>query len=317
MRNTVLRILRQILGVTIATCVLLLGIECVLMVCGASPPSPVTELQLNVAGELLGEHDPYLFWRLKDVQPEYSDGARRIMVLTDSVSVMYEGRGYPDLLQTRLTQLYPEERLEVFNGGVPGYTSFQGLRYLQSELLDYRPELVVICYGWNDHWASNNGLPDKEQLTAGGSLLARLSFLRSVRLVTSLARQRQQQHYDKRGEVLRVGPVDYRRNLGQMIELCTNRGIRVVLMTAPYYRLNETVLQRHQHYNQTVRDLADQYGVVLYDPVALFVGRQELFIEPAEDPVHYNWQGATIVADALAQLLPPLLGLGKVKVRNE
>lgn len=308
-----MRILRQLLVIVIATTVLLVGIECVLMVLGVNPPSPVTELQLNVAGELLGEHDPYLFWRLRDVQPEYSNGARRIMVLTDSVSVMYEGRGYPELLQERLTQRYPEEQLEVFNGGVPGYTSFQGVRYFQSELVEYRPELIIICYGWNDHWASNNGLPDKKQLTTGGSLLAPLSFLHSVRLVSSLARKQQQRDYDKQGEVMRVALDDYRANLEKMIQLARARGIRMILMTAPYYRLNETVLARHQEYNRVVRDLADEYDLALYDPVVRFADRRELFIEPADDPVHYNWQGAAIIADALAPKVEALLDLAQVK----
>jgi lysophospholipase L1-like esterase len=41
-------------------------------------------------------------------------------------------------------------RAEVINAGVPGYSSRQGLVYLQERLLKYRPNLVIVGFGKND-----------------------------------------------------------------------------------------------------------------------------------------------------------------------
>ena len=52
----------------------------------------------------------------------------------DSVSVMLEGKGYPELLGQLLERELPTRCAQVFNGGVPGYTTFQGRRYLEGEI---------------------------------------------------------------------------------------------------------------------------------------------------------------------------------------
>ncbi len=274
------------------------------------PASPFDTIQLKVSGELLGEYDKDLFWRLKDVRPEFHRDAKRIMCLTDSVSVMYEGAGYPELLQEYLAKGFPKKHVEVFNGGVPGYTSFQGLKYFKIELLKYNPDLIIVCYGWNDHWQSNNGLPDIKQKTTGLSFLAHLDFLRSVRFVYAKGLQSAQKKYDKtQGVGLRVDLAHYRQNVKAFVELCRANNIGLLLMTAPYYMLPNELRQLHGNYNDVVRDIAAKYQVPLLDLVEEFVGRAELFIEPENDPVHYNWEGSRIIANTIGKKIPELLSL--------
>jgi hypothetical protein len=42
----------------------------------------------------------------------------------------------------------------VWNAGVPGFDANQELALLGTEILDYRPDLVVICDGWNDFYGA-------------------------------------------------------------------------------------------------------------------------------------------------------------------
>ncbi|MFH0782204.1 MAG: GDSL-type esterase/lipase family protein [Pseudomonadota bacterium] len=300
----------------IITCMVVLSvglIELILMALRINPDSPFDIIRLNVSGELLGQYDEQLFWRLRDVRPEFTPGAKTIMCLTDSVSVMYQGAGYPNLLAEYLTEAFPGAGIEVFNGGVPGYTTFQGLKYFTQELLAYRPDLVVLCFGWNDHWQSNNGLPDKLQKSGGLSFLARLDFLRSVRLIYSMILKKGQTQYRKtEGKTLRVGLDDYRLNLQSFADICRQNNIRLLMMTAPFYVLPEGLLQLHESYNDIVRDIARKGNLPLLDPIKEFSGKRELFLEPEEDPVHYNWEGSKIIARALAVEIPGLLGIRPV-----
>jgi len=79
---------------------------------------------MKVCGELIGQFDEKLFWRLKDVTPQFNCKPKqqclKIMCLTDSVSVMYHGKGYPEILQKMLSSRIPMENPIVFNGGYPG-----------------------------------------------------------------------------------------------------------------------------------------------------------------------------------------------------
>src|SRR5262249_45616551 len=42
------------------------------------------------------------------------------------------------------------KRLEFINAGVPGYHSGQSYLFLLSDLIQYKPDLVVVYDGWND-----------------------------------------------------------------------------------------------------------------------------------------------------------------------
>src|SRR5215470_7272233 len=61
-----------------------------------------------------------------------ADGARRILAVGDSCTwgwQVEEQESYPAVLQQLLDERYGPGAYHVINGGVPGYTSYQGLRY--------------------------------------------------------------------------------------------------------------------------------------------------------------------------------------------
>lgn len=78
----------------------------------------------------------------------------RIACLGDSITGAYyhsgNRRAWPEMLQVALARLYPKADVEVFNAGVSGNTSAQGLARLQRDVLARKPHLVIVMFGMND-----------------------------------------------------------------------------------------------------------------------------------------------------------------------
>lgn len=127
--------------------------------------------------------DPRLFWRFRPGTvfeaeapvpinrlgyrgPEPADprppGLLRIAVLGDSVA-FGSAAAWPEILAERLGRSLPGHEVEVLNFGVPGYTVVQGLRQFEDEVAPLAPDLVLVAYGWNDHWIARGGLPDADR----------------------------------------------------------------------------------------------------------------------------------------------------------
>lgn len=263
------------------------------------------EFQIKVSGEVLGEFDENLFWRLKSVTPPFtkeSKNSLKVICLTDSVSVMYEGKGYPETLQKLLSLKISEKTPVVFNGGVPGYTSFQGLKYFKRELVSLDPDYLVFCFGWNDHWHSLNGIEDKNQQVQKYSILWKwrvLSYLRGIIF------KKNQKKYVSFGldKAYRVSLEDYEKNLGEIVDISKREGIKLILMTSPYLEGNEEWITTHREYNNVVRKISFRESIPLVDLVNHFKNRKDLFIDPQADKVHYNWEGGNFVAEKLAKLV--------------
>jgi lysophospholipase L1-like esterase len=199
--------------------------------------------------------DDTLFWKLprtvnevdraiRAVHPDLPVPARRaprrILVLGDSCSRISLGvLPYSALLEQELGP----DRVEVLNASVPGYTTHQGLAWLNSQLLDLEPDLVVVYFGWNDHWRAT-GLTDRQY--AASRRASRLRLL-------SLLRRRPDT------PPLRV-PLDaYRENLAAIVDACRARGARVLLIAAPHRITGEAVRRLEQ----------TRYILAGEDPVAL------------------------------------------------
>lgn len=57
---------------------------------------------------------------------------------------------FPALMEARLGELNPNKKMEVIPMAVPGYSSYQGLRWLQRDIGWLEPDLVIVHFGWND-----------------------------------------------------------------------------------------------------------------------------------------------------------------------
>jgi lysophospholipase L1-like esterase len=169
------------------------------------------------------EFDPLLCWRLKanlrgiwwDFTPVTTNAQHlrmardvaekkkgiRIVVLGDSVTFGYRvpvafhrdkpgdfsagDKPYPLLLEDSLRAKFPGTEIEVLPLACPGYTSGQGLAWLQRDIAKLEPDIVLACFGWND--VRSAGLPDRATMPAAGSQVFVRGLISHSQLLLSIA----------------------------------------------------------------------------------------------------------------------------------
>jgi lysophospholipase L1-like esterase len=158
--------------------VLLLGAEIVVRVAGLAVPSLYTQpLPEEFDGMFQLERE--LFWSLR---PQFKGtiegspvtvnriglrgpelGAKatnefRILSLGESTTFGLKVDGeqaYSAVLQRLLNENHPSQKYNVINAGVPAYSSFQSLKFLESRGLRLDPDLVIFYHELNDYLPSS------------------------------------------------------------------------------------------------------------------------------------------------------------------
>jgi lysophospholipase L1-like esterase len=201
----------------------------------------------------------------------------------------------------------------VINAGVIGYTSYQGMKLLDTQVIKWSPDLVIAYFGWNDHWLAR-GVDDKQQSAEQPSgllrLLSEIRVFQLASLVTSGAE-------GNRVSKMRVEPDDYHDNLTQMQRRCRQGGAEMWLVTAPHamdlgvppYLLSsgevsslETLVPLHEQYNEIVRRVGQQTQAAVIDVATEMDGmnKEALFIE---DHIHLSDLGKQYLVRRLLQTL--------------
>jgi len=234
---------------------------------GLSPEKSITQNKLwqqQLFSSFLGvqQSDPYLLWNFKPhlnkhlfvtnsqgtLGPEYktkkSPETFRILLLGDSSPV---GLGLPDRssafgeqFQRLLSENFPNQKFELINAAVSGYTSAQGLLWLRKYGVKLRPDLVLIYFGNND--ASYNGYMEDKELFSRPVWMANLQeflsnfalyrTMRSILLPLKEKLLNASASQSKRLKV-RVSAEDYYHNIEAIASLARQSGSRVMLMTVP------------------------------------------------------------------------------------
>lgn len=89
-------------------------------------------------------------------------GVRRVAVMGgSSVFDFRVGTSWPERLQTKLRDR-GLERIEVFNAGVPGFSTREVIPFLERKIAAYAPDVVVLYAGWNDvkYMKASRSLPE-------------------------------------------------------------------------------------------------------------------------------------------------------------
>ena len=225
-------------------------------------------------------------------------GARkRLIILGDSCSRLVES-GLP--YSARLEVELGISDWEVLNASIPGYSSYQGLLWLRSQLLAAKPEVVVIYFGWNDHWRTLDRTDRQfEQAIRPGRL----------RLLNLLNRRADPPPF-------RVPLGEYRENLRSMIDDVLREGGRVVVIAAPY-RFSESnkrryvanslllpgddVVSLHQSYLDVDREFIGETDVSVLAADLVFASLGDTPALLRDDGIHLTDQGHRVMAAVLAE----------------
>ena len=187
-----------------------------------------------------------------DLQPK-APGALRIVCLGDSVTFGYrvppvwpdkptdydpEWLPFPMLLQQELRAANPDKKLDVITMAVPGYSSHQGLAWLERDIQTVKPDLVIVSFGWND--ASLSDVPDRDAIRTGWSpFLVRwlIDHSQAFAHATHWLRSqdaKKQKAIPRLPPTSRVSEAEYLDNMTAICELARNNGAQIVVIAAPY-----------------------------------------------------------------------------------
>lgn len=220
-------------------------------------------------------------------------------------------------------------RFEVINAGVPGYSSYQGLRYVHSALPWLLPDMVVLTFGTNDSWYWD-GHTDAELAqslhAAGPALLEHSSLFRQLQRLTGTLRRTQSdadQAWARRSWWSDVAPDwqprvsldEFADHMQSMIQLCQNSNAACLVLIWPDRRQLHGQPSRRDPYVEQLRAIAQQHprSVRLVDVLEACRSRSlradDLLLP--DDPVHFAPAGNRLVAEQLVQALTRLQPLGQ------
>lgn len=289
------------------------------------------------------EGDPLLFWRL---MPNLRDvlwdamrvstngqglrydhdvgrkppGAFRIVCVGDSVTFGYrvprvylrhprenpEWLPYPMLIERWLRAANPERPIEVIPLATPGYSSHQGLAWLRRDIGRLDPDVVTVCFGWND--IDVRGRSDAQSMKTGWpSVTARrlVSHSQALMHLSGWLRARRAGGGRLPDAVRRVSPERFVGNELEMARLARAHDAAAVLI-GPVYR------DRVAHppegdviaaYRSALREAAAEAGIPYLEVRELtedaHPGNARLF----EEHIHPNHRGHGLLAMRLLAFL--------------
>ena len=292
------------------------------------------------------EGDPVLFWRLRPNLREVvwdftvvstnaeglrhegdlgrkQPGAIRVVCLGDSVTFGYrvpvvwperpndyarDWLPYPMLLEKALREANPGRRVEVVALAVPGYSSHQGLLWLRRDLARLDPDLVTICFGWND--TVLRARPDREALSDAW-LDVNLRRLMSVsQLVTHAALRARSWRgggvapSPTQAQTPRVPHDEFARNVLEMARLAREHGAHAAVI-APVYRdaVNDPAEgARMKEHRDTLRAEAARAGLPYLEIPELTESSYPSNAALFGEAIHPNHLGHRLMAERLLQL---------------
>ena len=266
-------------------------------------PHPVRFWQLQpnlndheVYGRIAGSR-PFEFTISTDANglrvSKHSDGLKRVLFLGDSCLF---GFGVDDhqTIPSAVQDLVPSVR--SVNASVPGYTAYQGRRWLE-ELDQLGPfDAVVVNFGRNDGLTWN----DRSDVEQAGAAAQRSPLERSrlVQVLQRITPQRTPTVASSRQRP-RLTDAEFGREIDSIVQWAKDRGARPILTVWPVVQQMQKDGLLPKQYTLLEAAARHQVDVINLVPVLRGAGGAELFL----DVVHTNATGCHAVAREISNLL--------------
>lgn len=293
------------------------------------------------------KRDPHLFWRFRpdqnisSAQFSYIDyrinkrGMRgdevelnkkglRILALGNSCTFGWgvkQSAIWTSWLEKTIRQLPTYENLEVINAGVPGYSSFQGKYYFENELLKYKPDIVLIMFGWNDERPAGKEISDHEHKVPPEVIFDFQNFISKLKLyqfmrkfILSSTEKEEMPRLDQLYTKKRVPLPNFLENLREICKVARKNNITPVLMIPPIASVENYLPGRTSYFHQLHKKYQDEIikagkyeNVPVVDLQTPFDQYNDLFSDAADDPTHFNEKGHALAAEAIELVVRPIL----------
>jgi lysophospholipase L1-like esterase len=275
---------------------------------------------------------------------EKGPGTKRILILGSSTAF---GHGVKDdevfavVMEKQLKALYPKQKIEVLNSGIPGYLSIQDYMSLATKVLPYKPDMIVIFNGWNDFkygsiiepgeqvqsWCFQELERAFEKKPKSWSPLEYSSFYLSFQKKWKQARE------SLKKDVFKPNPralSDFSHHLDLTVKLARSYGIKVLIAPQPEFAMRngprpesemDPKISPHAYsptyikfakaeylrYREQAESLSKRLKVPYLDTAKFLQGHPEdqLFV----DLVHLSAAGHKYCADALTPMVARILKL--------
>jgi lysophospholipase L1-like esterase len=261
--------------------------------------------------------EPDLFWVTRDYFDKLREARRThpaIIFMGDSCT---EFGTYPAETIAQLAAAHGSVVTGV-HLAVGGWTSEQGLAQLGRDIVPLHPRVIVVYYGWNDHWIALG--PTDPELRQARRFLWLSAHSRVVQLALKVRMGLAARHAKAEN---RVPLKRYVQNLDAIAATAKRAGIVPVFVTAPsnhisghepayllrrHVRALAEVVPLHNQYVAATRDAAKASGAVLCDAVAAFDAlpppRDQYF---QRDGIHFTRAGDRQLAGIVSSCIAPAL----------
>jgi lysophospholipase L1-like esterase len=224
----------------------------------------------------------------------------RILTLGDSCTFglgVDDAQTWPAQLQQLLNA--DGDRVEVINAGVPGYSAFQGRRFLEKEGLHLAPDLVIAGFGFNDRevWASRSDYETAHAFADAGYDY----WLTDSRAYSCLKTWWHRSKAPAGGRrVPRLNLQEFQATLVAMRDMCAANEIEFATIVWPYepqVRLGSADREKYQLAMTTLDRTQDIPVISLIEP--FIASPTSLFL----DHIHANADGCRMAAEEVAEFV--------------
>jgi len=214
----------------------------------------------------------------------------------------------------KIQQLCDKNRFnyEILNAGTEGVTIEVGYTRLLQTVISYSPDVLVVMYGWNDHWLKHQSIwqsnTDFKSDAAKKLHEFIFKYIYSIRLLKIMLYKLTMNKLP-----FLVSIRKYEEYLNNFYKSAIKNNIKLVLMTSPYgYYADQTPLHLthlgniidplevicvHNEYNACVRSFAAKYNVELIDMEKIINEYNKKIL--TEDYIHFTNEGNRLAAEII------------------
>ena len=238
-------------------------------------------------------------------------GTFRVLVLGDSLSA---GQAWVRYAETKLRAAAPGKRIELWNGGIPGFDTCSELRMLQERGWAVKPDLVLLQFCVNDFTVTATVVPGEDgavQYFVGDEGHELPSWLLRSRLLTYLVIRFHLKGAQKIDRI-RQNEKYVGRCMGLFAKETAARGVPLTLAIFPALISGEgTPADRrtagpYRHWEDLAYTLARRHGVDAFPlrlPLESAAGDLRKLRAFPVDPWHPNMKGNMLAGEAIAKHL--------------